>query len=73
MQFNFCCSFAYIATISWQSSGQVPTMKHADFGDVFKLHKCSFFMFCVPQEFKFPPKSLGYLTDYRWGAPTLLT
>jgi hypothetical protein len=43
-------------------------MKSTDFGDALKIGKCFFF-----QEFKFPPKFLGYLKAHSWGAPTALT
>jgi hypothetical protein len=51
-------------------------MKHPDSGEVFKREEWGFQVLslsCVVQDFKFPPKLLGYLKDHRWGASTVLT
>jgi hypothetical protein len=55
---------------------QVATIKRFDL-ETFKNRQMVFFHIlgdsCVPQEFKFTPKFLGYLMGHRWAAPTVLT
>jgi hypothetical protein len=43
-------------------------MKRPEFEDVLRIGKCFLQVSCILQEFKFPPKFLGYLTGHRLGA-----
>jgi hypothetical protein len=73
---DFRCLQNYMASTMKRPDFRCLQWNSLIFGDVFKIGNYFFFcrcwVSCVLQEFKLPPKFLGYLTDQRWSAPTVL-